>query len=216
MVDTNAELNREFHDAHAQGYNNQHASGIELLTEEIRSRVDWIGLPPSDKIRMLDYACGTGLISVALAPYVTETVGIDISPNMVEEYNKRAETDKIPMRAHAGNLVSDEEEPVVFSSPDFFAFDLVTIGLGFHHFSDPTLAAQRMAARLRCGGKLLIIDNVSDDNGFSHESAEKLFRDAGVATDFEFSVIDRELRIGRGPAAWKQKVFIARGTKTEL
>jgi hypothetical protein len=69
------------------------------------------------------------------------------------------------------------------------------------------------AARLKRGGKFLIIDNVSEDNGFSRESAEKLFSDAGVAGDFEFSVIDRELHIGRGPAAWKQKVFIARGSK---
>jgi SAM-dependent methyltransferase len=135
---------------------------------------------------------------------------------MVGEYNNRAERDGLAMRAYAGNLASGDEEPATFASSHFFAFDIVAIGLGFHHFSTPTLAAKRLAARLSPGGKFLVIDNVSDDNGFSRESAETLFREAGVATNFEFSVIDKELKIGRGPAAWQQKVFIARGSKANI
>lgn len=132
---------------------------------------------------------------------------------MVAQYNARAEHDASPMHAHTGNLTSSDDAPAEFAGPDFFDFDLVAVGLGFHHFSDPTMAARRLAARLKPGGKLLIIDNVSDTNGFSRESAENMFRDAGVAGDFDFSVVDRELRIGRGPEAWKQRVFIARGSK---
>ena len=132
---------------------------------------------------------------------------------MVDEYNKRAESDGLSMCAYTGNLASEDGEPATFISSSFFAFDLVAIGLGFHHFSNPILAAKRLAARLSPGGKFLIIDNVSDNNGFSRESAEALFLEAGVAKDFEFSVIDKPLNIGRGPAAWEQKVFIARGSK---
>ncbi|KAF2106352.1 S-adenosyl-L-methionine-dependent methyltransferase [Lophiotrema nucula] len=209
-----AERDRAFHNEHAHEYNQKHASGIQLLTEEIRSRIDWIGLPKKDQARMLDYACGTGLVSNALGPYVSQIVGIDLSENMVAEYNKNSNSAQYARQAYAGNLAGAEDSPAAFATPEFFDFDLVAIGLGFHHFSDPTLAATRLAARLKIGGKFLIIDNVSDDNGFSRESAEKLFRDAGVAGDFDFSVIDRDLQIGRGPAAWKQKVFIARGSKT--
>ncbi|KAF6806085.1 methyltransferase domain-containing protein [Colletotrichum sojae] len=42
-------------------------------------------------VRLLDYACGTGLISRALAQFTTHCVGIDISENMVAAYNARAE-----------------------------------------------------------------------------------------------------------------------------
>lgn len=132
---------------------------------------------------------------------------------MVAEYNNNANTKGLARQAYTGNLAAAEASPVAFATPEFFDFDLVAIGLGFHHFSDPSLAATRLAARLKVGGKFLITDNVSEDNGFSRESAEKLFHDAGVGGDFEFSVIDKELQIGRGPSAWKQKVFIARGSK---
>jgi SAM-dependent methyltransferase len=149
-----------------------------------------------------------------LAPYVAQIVGVDLSQNMVNEYNARAEREGVAMRAHTGNLASkDDEAPVAFAGPEFFDFDVVAVGLGFHHFSDPVLAACRLSTRLKRGGKLVIIDNVSEDNGFTRESAEQMFRDAGVAKDFDFSVIDRELQIGRGPAAWKQRVFVARGSK---
>jgi SAM-dependent methyltransferase len=148
-----------------------------------------------------------------LAPYVSHIVGIDLSENMVAEYNNNANSKELAQQAYTGNLAGGEASPAAFAAPEFFDFDLVAIGLGFHHFSDPSLAATRIAARLKQGGKFMIIDNVSDDNGFFRESAEKLFHDAGVAGDFEFSVIDRELQIGRGPSAWKQRVFIARGSK---
>ena len=129
---------------------------------------------------------------------------------MVAEFNKDAYHNG---QAYVGNLVSEEEKPSAFESPEFYDFDLATIGLGFHHFSDPTRAASRLAARLKPGGIFMIIDNVSNENGFSRESAEELFCKAGVGRDFQFSIIEKELRIGRGPAAWSQKVFIARGSK---
>lgn len=34
-----------------------------MLTDEIRSRINWIGLPAGKDVRMLDYACGAGLVS---------------------------------------------------------------------------------------------------------------------------------------------------------
>ncbi|KZV99539.1 S-adenosyl-L-methionine-dependent methyltransferase [Exidia glandulosa HHB12029] len=197
----------------AHTYNERHAIGIQMLTEQLRARVDSIGFPANKTARLLDYACGTGVVSHALAPFVGSIVGIDISENMLSEYAKRAEQEDVEMRGYHGNLTGDDEAPATFASDLFFNFDIVAVGLGFHHFHNPTLAAQRLATRLKTGGKLLIIDNVSEDNGFSHESAEKLFKDAGVAQDFVFSVVDQELQIGRGPTPMMQRVFIAWGSK---
>jgi SAM-dependent methyltransferase len=63
------------------------------------------------------------------------------------------------MRAYQGNLCDPQDEnPETFKSADFFGFDLAVVGLGFHHFDDPNLAARRLAARLKPGGVLVILD----------------------------------------------------------
>ena len=63
------------------------------------------------------------------------------------------------MRAYQGNLcVPDDPNPAAFSGPEFFNFDIVAVGLGFHHFDDPALAARRLAERLKDGGVLTILD----------------------------------------------------------
>lgn len=63
------------------------------------------------------------------------------------------------MIAFQGNLcVPEDQDPEAFRDGKFFGFDLAVVGLGFHHFDDPDLAAKRLAARLKPGGVLMIID----------------------------------------------------------
>jgi len=52
-----------------------------MLTKEIRSRIDWIGLPADDHTRMLDYACGTGLVSLVRVGFCLITMFIDVANN---------------------------------------------------------------------------------------------------------------------------------------
>lgn len=63
------------------------------------------------------------------------------------------------MVAFHGNLcVPEDQDPEAFRDAKFSGFDLAVVGLGFHHFDDPDLAAKRLAARLKPGGALMIID----------------------------------------------------------
>lgn len=63
------------------------------------------------------------------------------------------------MAAYHGNLCAPgDDDPLAFRGPEFSGFDLAVVGLGFHHFDDPELAAARLVARLRPGGVLLVID----------------------------------------------------------
>jgi SAM-dependent methyltransferase len=80
---------------------------------------------------------------------------------MVQEYNTRVgqSTTALEISASVGNLLAPTDpSPEGFESEEFHNFDLAAVGLGFHHFEDPVLAARRLAARLRAGGCLLIID----------------------------------------------------------
>ncbi|KAI9768939.1 MAG: hypothetical protein M1840_004535 [Geoglossum simile] len=180
-----SELNRKHFDEHASSYDNKPWQRLlfDHLTQEIRARKDWIGVhwaeDPSDdedsegkdpkrcpidrttSVRLLDYAAGTGMISRAFAPLVTELRGIDISPNMVKEYNTRATNQGLApqeMSATVGNLLA-LTPTTSLASPEFFGFDIAVVGLGFHHFADPALAAKRLVERLTPRtGILLVID----------------------------------------------------------
>jgi len=79
---------------------------------------------------------------------------------MVNEYNIGAENQGIAedeMHAVVGNLI-DITPSAALSGPQFEGFDIAAVGMGWHHFDNPTLAAKRLAERLKIGGVLLIID----------------------------------------------------------
>lgn len=98
----------------------------------------------------------------ALAPYVSCSLGIDLSTSMVSVYNRDAHNQGLTptfMSASVGNLLDPADpSPAGFASPEWFNFNLAVVGLGFHHFEDPMLAAARLAERLKPGGVLMIID----------------------------------------------------------
>src|SRR4051812_22845776 len=101
----------------------------------------------------------------ALGPYVTSTVGIDIPPNMVSKYNTHAASAGLAAaqcHAFVGDLLAETQRSE-FSGPDFYNFDIVAIGFGFHHFDNYALALSRLVERLKPGGVLLITDFLGDD-----------------------------------------------------
>jgi hypothetical protein len=85
---------------------------------------------------------------------------------MVKEYNIRATNQGLTpqeMSATVGDLLAPTPTTSL-SDPEFFDFDIAVVGLGFHHFADPALAAKRLVERLRPGiGVLLVIDFMPHD-----------------------------------------------------
>jgi SAM-dependent methyltransferase len=171
----------------------------------------------------------------ALAPYITQSIGVDISESMVNEYNAGAMNQGIPeseMHAVVGNLISVDESPSAsLSSPSFHDFDIAAVGLGFHHFVDPALAAKRLGERLKVGGTLLIIDFLPHGHdhslnhkemqergvthmGFSEDDVKGLFEGAGVGRDFEYVVLGKGIVFTKEGASLKREVFMAKGRKS--
>lgn len=112
---------------------------------------------------MLDYACGDGLISKCLRPLFDYTIGVDVSGNMLSRYRATAAQlglGEDVMTGVRGDLLADDVKPTdpPLDADKLWNFDVVATSMALHHFEDPTLAVQRLAARLKAGGVLLIID----------------------------------------------------------
>lgn len=154
---------------------------------------------------------------------------------MVAEYNTSARNQGISeseMEAFVGNLLDAKDpDPASLQDEKFFNFDIAVVGLGFHHFDDPALAAKRLTERLKKGGVLTIIDFLPHAHhgqhshaaahtvthmGFSEEQVRKMFEDAGAGGDFDYTVVGRGIVFRgqkEGGEDMKRSVFMARGTK---
>ena len=90
---------------------------------------------------------------------------------MVSEYNTSALNQGIAeseMHAVVGNLIDASAPPSPeFEKQEWYGFDIAAVGMGWHHFSDPSFAAKRLGERLKSGGVLLIIDFLPHE-GFGH------------------------------------------------
>ncbi|OHF03324.1 methyltransferase domain-containing protein [Colletotrichum orchidophilum] len=241
-----ASANKAYFNKLAAEYDAKYEKTILQLEKEVRIRKDFIGADwvsedddddeedddegavtqptaaNSRPVRLLDYACGTGLISRALARFTTHCVGIDISENMVAAYNTRAENQGLSideMHAYQGNLTDPSDpSPTAFADEDgdggnggrFRDFDVAGVGLGFHHFVDPELSARRLVERLRPGGVFLILDFLPHGeidtalpaaqtvmhHGFSEERMRFIFEQAGAGKDFAMEELGRGVVFG--------------------
>jgi ubiquinone/menaquinone biosynthesis C-methylase UbiE len=107
--------------------------------------------------RVLDVACGPGIVVAALAPHAGEVVACDITPAMLERTAARC--------AKAGltnvRCVPGTAEALPFEDA---SFDVVVTRAALHHFPDPAAAVREMARVLRPGGRAVILDSTSSEN----------------------------------------------------
>lgn len=145
----------------------------------------------------------------ALLSHATEFIGIDFSENMVKAYNARFATqdgvDQLNARAVVGDLLEVTSSEAL-SEQEFFDFDLVAVGMGFHHFESLDIAAKRLVERLKPGGVLVIIDFITHakedgpathtiaHHGFNESQVHGIFTRAGLV-DIGFVRMEGEVEI---------------------
>ncbi|HUL64864.1 MAG TPA: methyltransferase domain-containing protein [Burkholderiaceae bacterium] len=102
--------------------------------------------------RVLDVACGTGLIALAAAEAVGplgEVVGVDLSAQMVEALRQRAHDRGL---ANVQCARMDAEKLALHDA----SFDVALCALGLMFVPDPELAVREMRRVLRPGGRAVI------------------------------------------------------------
>ncbi len=101
--------------------------------------------------RVLDVACGPGIVACTLAADAAHVTGIDLTPAMLDQARAR--------QREAGLANLDWQLGDATSLP--FAdesFDVVVTRYSFHHIRDPARALAEMLRVCRKGGRLLVVD----------------------------------------------------------
>ena len=110
-----------------------------------------VGLKPG--MRVLDLACGPGVVTALLAETVTpaDVIGVDLSEDLLNEaraYLKGRGTDNATFQQ--GDVYSLDES--------LGLFDFIYTRFLFQHLADPKQALSKILPRLSPGGRLCVVD----------------------------------------------------------
>ena len=101
--------------------------------------------------RILDIACGTGIVARTVAPLVGSrgtVMGLDANPDMIDTARAAAERDHLAIEWH-----TSPAEQLPFPNKHF---DLILCQFGLMFFKDKNAALQEMHRVLRKGGRLVL------------------------------------------------------------
>lgn len=106
---------------------------------------------PARDANVLDYGCGTGLVSLFLLPHVGSVTGADSSPGMLEVLERKIAAQDIErMRVIRLDL---EQDP----APED-RYDLVVTSMTMHHVADTDRVLRAFHQIIRPGGTVAIAD----------------------------------------------------------
>lgn len=171
--------------------------------------------------RVLDLACGPGIVAEALAPLASELVGVDATPEMICLAEGRVS--KAGMTNVRFQVALAESLP--FRNAEF---DVVLTRLSFHHFPDVPAVLSEVRRILRPQGYFILADVLSSDqpaDAALHNALERLrdpthvcmltraaFRQALFSAGFEI-VSEEVWEQERSFPEWAQ--IVADPTRTE-
>ncbi len=136
-------------------------------------------------MQVLDFGCGTGLVTTDLIPHVKHVYGMDSSAGMLEQLAQKLtqeQTSSVTLMQ-----VAPDEVPVVPCD-----LDVIVSSMTMHHIPDISPLFEVFTAALRPGGILAIADLAAEDgtfhddatgiahHGFSVETMEGYCRQAGL------------------------------------
>ena len=107
--------------------------------------------------RVLDVACGPGIVTVALAAVAREVVAFDLTPAMLIKAQERC------AKAGRTNVLFREGSATALPFADA-SFDVVVTRLSLHHFDAPQTVLSEMQRILKQGGTLAVADVVSAED----------------------------------------------------
>jgi ubiquinone/menaquinone biosynthesis C-methylase UbiE len=112
---------------------------------------------PEPHHKLLDVACGGGIVVCAFAPHVKHARGIDMTPAMLDRARQHA-TD-----TGVANVTWDRGDVMSLPYADG-AFDIVVTRFSMHHFPDPLGVLREMVRVCAPGGRVVVVDMYASED----------------------------------------------------
>lgn len=151
------------------------------IAESIKSE-----LTLSSKWNALDLGCGTGLVTMALAPFINEITGIDSSCAMIDKLSEKIKAFGVKNVKTALRDITQGELPCE-------NYHLIVSSMMLHHIEYPAKVIASIKPLVKPGGFMAMVDLLTEDgsfhddpagvfhNGFSEQEFTKLFADIGFS-----------------------------------
>ncbi|HMK53398.1 MAG TPA: class I SAM-dependent methyltransferase [Methanobacteriaceae archaeon] len=159
----------------AREYDNEHQKfrNFEVESEQI---IQNLGITPDDTV--LDFGCGTGGIALNLAKHSKKVIGVDISQEMLDILEKKAQKQNINnIETHCAGFLT-----YTHGSSD--KVDKIISMVALHHLPDfwKSIALLKLGEILKREGKLYLFDVVFTFKPQNYEnSLEQLIKNMQVA-----------------------------------
>ena len=116
-------------------------------------------VPLRSDMKVMDFGAGTGLLTLALLPYISSLMAVDASTEMLRVLDQKLTTLQI---GNVRTLLCDfTETPLPVAE-----FDLIVSSMVLHHISDVQQMFRRLQPCLRLGGRIAMADLDSEDGTF--------------------------------------------------
>lgn len=126
------------------------------VAAEIRRQV-----PLSRDLEVLDFGCGTGLVTLALQPHVGKVTGVDTSAGMLEELRRKVLARQLP---DVDTILLEPSAPLQLDK----RFQLIVSSMALHHVADVGGLFLQFRELLVEGGRIALADLDREDGTF-HE-----------------------------------------------
>lgn len=131
----------------------------------------------TDKMDVLDFGCGTGLLSFKLALLVKSIVGVDSAQGMLDVFNDKIK--KLGIDNAKAELLDVDKNEILTGT-----YSLITSSMSFHHIKDIVGLLRQMYNALKSNGVLAVAD-LEPDNGKFHEDNTGVYHNGFDLTEFK-------------------------------
>jgi Methylase involved in ubiquinone/menaquinone biosynthesis len=155
---------------------------VKVARDIAQSMIREITLTPD--MDVLDFGCGTGLLTFALQPFVRSLTGVDSSLGMLNVFNEKIKEQHL--HNVKANYLDLEKGDVLRGS-----YHLIVSSMTLHHIKNTSPLLKQFYSILLPSGQLAIADLDLDDGkfhgnndgvfhfGFDREDLHRIFIDAG-------------------------------------